>query len=66
MTVGEVKKLLEYINDDVKIVVGCEGYSNYHFDKKELFDGDDSKIQLTKRDDVLVIHPRNDSVSNYR
>lgn len=66
MTVGQLKKLLNYIDDETEVVVGCEGYSNYCFEDKEYFDGEDGVIKLTKVNDKLVIHPRNDNPYDYR
>ena len=66
MTVADLKKLLDYVDDDKKVVVGCEGYCNYNFEEKRHYDGDGGVIQLTVVDGVLVIHPRNDNAYDYR
>ena len=66
MRVKDLKKLLEYVDDNTEVVVGCEGYSNYNFSNKEYYDGEDGIIKLTKVKGVLVIHPRNDDPYNYR
>lgn len=66
MTVKDLKTLLDYLDDSIEVVVGCEGYSNYNFKNKRHYDGDDGIIKLTKVGDVLVIHPRNDDPYKYK
>lgn len=66
MTVKDLKELLDHVDNNTEIVVGCEGYSNYHFRSKKHYDGDDGVIKLTKVGDVLVIHPRNEDPHNYK
>lgn len=66
MRVKDLKKLLEYVDDNTEVVVGCEGYCNYNFSNKEYYDGENGIIKLTKVEDVLVIHPRNDDPHYYR
>lgn len=66
MTVSELKKLLDYLEDDMEVVVGCEGYCNYRFEEDSFWDGDDGKTKVTRIGDVVVLHARDDNPYDYR
>ena len=65
MTVGTLKKLLDYLPDDAQVVIGCEGYSNYNFEEDRYWDGDDENSD--DDDDVEEIEdsePTSENVIN--
>lgn len=53
-TVGELKKLLLNYRNDTLVFIGCQGYTNYDFDKDNLYNKD-SITRVNEYDGKLFI-----------
>lgn len=42
MNVGLLKELISKLPDDTPVFVGCQGYTNYDFDKDKPYNGTDT------------------------
>ena len=65
MKIKDLKKILDKYPEDMTVVVGCEGYSNYNFKKKRYYDGKSGMTAAVERNNVLIICPKNGTEHEY-